>query len=180
MSSTVKIYVLQPQLDAPAQSRIRFPLWLKCLHNIAQMELTTLDPLGAFYLVALDADWNLRPQKSTPMALFATALPSLCRHPTPLQPLRAASELTLSHRETLNYNNVLQPTFIQPFAPALAASLSTKSTPSTSSALGPSRPWIWSLNSKQCLVLSPSRRSTPLRRSSLPPGPLLGLPRFLQ
>ena len=62
MSSTVKIYVLQPQLDAPAQSRIRFPLWLKCLYNIAQMELTTLDPLGAFYLVALDADWNLRPQ----------------------------------------------------------------------------------------------------------------------
>ncbi len=26
------------------------------------MELTTLDPLGAFYLVALDADWRLRPQ----------------------------------------------------------------------------------------------------------------------
>ncbi len=61
MSSTVKIYALQPQLDAPAQSRIRFPPWLKCLYNIAQMELTTLDPLGAFYLVALDADWNLCP-----------------------------------------------------------------------------------------------------------------------
>jgi hypothetical protein len=26
------------------------------------MKLTTLDPLGAFYLVALDADGNLRPQ----------------------------------------------------------------------------------------------------------------------
>jgi hypothetical protein len=62
MSITVKIYSLQPQLDVPAQSRIRFPLWLKCLYNIAQMELTTVDPLGAFYLVALDADWTLRPQ----------------------------------------------------------------------------------------------------------------------
>ena len=62
MSTTVKIYTLQPQLDVPAQSRIRFPLWLKCLYNIAQMELTTVDPLGAFYLVALEADWKLRPQ----------------------------------------------------------------------------------------------------------------------
>ena len=62
MSTTVKIYTLQPQLDVPAQSRIRFPLWLKCLYNIAQMELTTIDPLGAFYLVALEADWKLRPQ----------------------------------------------------------------------------------------------------------------------
>ena len=26
------------------------------------MELTTVDPLGVFYLVALDADWKLRPQ----------------------------------------------------------------------------------------------------------------------
>ena len=62
MSTTVKIYSLQPQLDVPAQSRIRFPLWLKFIYNIAQMELTTLDPLGAFYLVALDADWKLRSQ----------------------------------------------------------------------------------------------------------------------
>ena len=62
MSTTVKIYTLQPQLDVPAQSRIRFPLWLKCLYNIAQMELTTVDPLGAFYLVALEADWKLQPQ----------------------------------------------------------------------------------------------------------------------
>ena len=61
MSTTVQIYNLQPQLDTPAQSRIRFPLWLKCLYNIAQMELTTVDPLGAFYLVALEADWKLRP-----------------------------------------------------------------------------------------------------------------------
>ena len=66
MSTSVKIYTLQPQLDVPAQSRIRFPLWLKCLYNIAQMELTTLDPLGAFYLVALDTDWALRPFNINP------------------------------------------------------------------------------------------------------------------
>jgi hypothetical protein len=66
MSATVKIYTLQPQLDVPAQSRIRFPLWLKCLYNIAQMELTTVDPLEAFYLVALDADWRLRPANILP------------------------------------------------------------------------------------------------------------------
>jgi hypothetical protein len=66
MSTTVKIYTLQPQLDVPAQSRIRFPLWFKCLYNIAQMELTTVDPLGALYLVALDADWKIRPQNILP------------------------------------------------------------------------------------------------------------------
>jgi hypothetical protein len=59
MTTIVKIYSIQPHLDVPAQSRIKFPLWLKCLYNIAQMELTTLDPVGAFYLVALDADWRL-------------------------------------------------------------------------------------------------------------------------
>ena len=26
------------------------------------MELTTLDPLGAFYLVALNEDWDIRPE----------------------------------------------------------------------------------------------------------------------
>ncbi len=81
MSTTVKIYTLQPQLDVPAQSRIRFPLWLKCLYNIAQMELTTLDPLGAFYLVALDTDWALRPYNINadgsirPRPVFAMPLP---------------------------------------------------------------------------------------------------------
>ncbi len=81
MSTTVKIYTLQPQLDVPAQSRIRFPLWLKCLYNIAQMELTTLAPLGAFYLVALDSDWALRPYNINadgsicPRPVFAMPLP---------------------------------------------------------------------------------------------------------
>jgi hypothetical protein len=37
-------------------------MWLKSLYNIAQMELTTLDILGAFYFVALDADWESRPE----------------------------------------------------------------------------------------------------------------------
>jgi hypothetical protein len=37
-------------------------MWLKSVYNIAKMELTTFDVLGAFYLVALDADWKLRPE----------------------------------------------------------------------------------------------------------------------
>ena len=97
--------------------RWNLQLWTPLAHSISLPSM----PTGTFV-----------PKISTPMALFATALPSLCRHPTPLQPLRAASELTLSHRETLNYNNASQPTFMQPFSPALAASLSTKSNPSTS------------------------------------------------
>ncbi len=58
----MKIYDIQPTLDNPSLSRIRFPAWLKCLYNVSQMELTTLDPLGAFYLVALDEDWDIRPE----------------------------------------------------------------------------------------------------------------------
>jgi hypothetical protein len=58
----MKIYDTQPTLDNPFLSRIRFPTWLKSLYNISQMELTTLDPLGAFYLVALDEDWDVRPE----------------------------------------------------------------------------------------------------------------------
>ena len=49
-------------VDVHELARIRFPMWLKSVYNIAQMELTTLDVLGAFYLVALDADWELRPE----------------------------------------------------------------------------------------------------------------------
>jgi hypothetical protein len=37
-------------------------MWLKSLYNVTQMELTTLNIIGAFYLVALDADWELRPE----------------------------------------------------------------------------------------------------------------------
>jgi hypothetical protein len=57
-----KVYSIQPHLDVPELARIRFPMWLKSVYNLAQMELTTLDILGAFYLVALDADWELRPE----------------------------------------------------------------------------------------------------------------------
>jgi hypothetical protein len=34
------------------------------------MELTTLDPLGAFYLIVLDADWKLRPQNINSDGMF--------------------------------------------------------------------------------------------------------------
>ena len=80
----VKTYSIQPHLDTPAQSRIRFPLWLKCLYNLAQMELTILDPLGAFYLVALDTDWAIRPEninadsslRARPVYLMPDAYPA--------------------------------------------------------------------------------------------------------
>ena len=82
--TAVKTYSIQPHLDTPAQSRIRFPLWLKCLYNLAQMELTTLDPLGAFYLVALDTDWAIRPEninadsslRTRPVYLMPDAYPA--------------------------------------------------------------------------------------------------------
>lgn len=61
-TTTMKTYDLQPTLDNPSLARIRFPAWLKSLYNVSQMELTTLDPLGAFYLVALDEDWDIRPE----------------------------------------------------------------------------------------------------------------------
>ncbi len=61
-TTTMKIYDLQPTLDNPSLARIRLPTWLKSLYNVSQMELTTLDPLGSFYLVALDEDWDIRPE----------------------------------------------------------------------------------------------------------------------
>jgi hypothetical protein len=65
MTQPVTLFSLQPTLDVPALARIRYPSWLKNLYNIAQMELTTLDPLGAFYLVARDVNWNIRPKNQT-------------------------------------------------------------------------------------------------------------------
>jgi hypothetical protein len=66
MTTPVKIYDIQHSLDNPSLSRIRFPTWLKCLYNnVSQMDLTTLDPLGAFYLVvALDEAWDIRPENN--------------------------------------------------------------------------------------------------------------------
>jgi hypothetical protein len=57
-----KTHSIQPHLDVPELARIRFPMWLKSVYNIAQMELITFVVLGAFYLVALDSDWELRPE----------------------------------------------------------------------------------------------------------------------
>ncbi len=51
-------------------------MWLKSVYNIVQMELTTLDVLGAFYLVALDADWELNPENILANNLGFRARPS--------------------------------------------------------------------------------------------------------
>ncbi len=158
MSTTVKIYAVQPQLDVPAHSRIRFPLSLKCLYNIAQMELTTVDPLGAFYLVALEADGKLRPQNTNPNGTFRRR-PTIAM-PTPYANIASAgpSALTPSLHATSNYNSGLQLIFTRPFVPASAASPSTKSTLNTNSAPGLSLLWIWSPNSRQCSAPLPSRK----------------------
>jgi hypothetical protein len=96
MSTRVKIYTLQPQLDVPAQSRIRFPLWLKCLYNIAQMELTTVDPLKLSISLPWRLIGNYDPKTSWPEALFAHAPPLRCpTHIRPMPPL-GPSALTYS------------------------------------------------------------------------------------
>jgi hypothetical protein len=122
MTTTVKIYSIQPHLDVPAQSCIKFPLWLKCLYNIAQMELTTLDPLGAFYLVALARIGGYVHKTLGLMAQFTLVLPSLCPHRTPPTQQLGASACPLSNQETMNCNNVLLPIFTRPFVPASVAS----------------------------------------------------------
>ncbi len=68
-----KTHSIQPHLDVP---ELRFLMWLKSVYNIAQMELTTLDVLGAFYLVALDADWELRSENILTNNRFFRARPS--------------------------------------------------------------------------------------------------------
>jgi hypothetical protein len=77
-----KVYSIQPHLDVPELARIQFPMWLKSVYNIAQMELTTLDILGAFYLVvALDADWDIRPEKlPTQQSRISTTTTIRCPH----------------------------------------------------------------------------------------------------
>jgi hypothetical protein len=110
-TTSVKIYSLQPQLDVSAQSHIRFRLWLKCLYNIAQTELTTLDPLGAFYLVVLDADWNLWSQNINVLEPFAHAQLLLC--PLRIQPMPkpGVSGLTPSLIKNSKNNSVSKPIF---------------------------------------------------------------------
>jgi hypothetical protein len=137
MSTTVKTYTLQPQLDIPAQSRIRFPLWLKCLYNIAQMELTTIDPLGAFYLVALDDDWKLRPQnikrdRGATRARRTITMPNAYAANASAGTIGAYSIAS----KISNYNNGLQPIFVLPFVPASAVLLSSRSIRNTNSAPG--------------------------------------------
>ncbi len=102
------------------------------------------------------------------MARFAGAPPLLCPRPTPTMPPLGPSALTPSPHETSNYNSRLQLIFTRLFVSASAASPSTKSIPNTNSAPGLSLLWIWSLNSRQCLVPSPSRKSTLLKLSSQP------------
>jgi hypothetical protein len=120
MTNTMKIYDIQFHLDNPSLARIRFPTWLKCLYNIFQMEIPALDPLGAFYLIALDEDYDIRPENLNPnnqvrpRPLFSQPP---CTPPTH-QPPRSLP--TTSKRLSLSTNNAFVRTSTRPFLAASA------------------------------------------------------------
>ena len=66
---------IHPWLDAPLYNRIRFPQWRVYLYNAAQKMCTSMDPTGAFALVALQPDWDNHPknQIAAQPAIQATA-----------------------------------------------------------------------------------------------------------
>ena len=57
---------IHPWLDAPLYNRIRYPQWKIYLYNAAQRLCTSLDPTGAYCLVARDSDWETHPKNITP------------------------------------------------------------------------------------------------------------------
>jgi hypothetical protein len=133
----LKIYDIQPTLDNPSLSRIRFPTWLKCLYNVSQIELTTLGPLGAFYLVALDEDWDVRPEHLNQQNQIRPR-PQFSQPPmyAANAPAAAIASYNISSRP-LNSNTNNE--FVQIFTrPSRVASEPWRSSPSTSSiALAP-------------------------------------------
>jgi hypothetical protein len=133
MTQPVKLFSLQPTLDVPALACIRYPSWLKKLYNIAQMELTTLDPLGAFYLVARDVDWNVRPETQTQQGGI---------HPRPKLNTPPAYAGNAAGAVVSNYNLFMavlkpnsepDPTFMPPSWLALASPSNTPLIPNTPS-----------------------------------------------
>jgi hypothetical protein len=55
---------IHPWLDQPIYNRIRYSQWKLYLYNAAQKMCSSMDPTGAYFLVALDADWNLPKESS--------------------------------------------------------------------------------------------------------------------
>jgi hypothetical protein len=75
---------------------------------------TTLDPLGAFYLVALDEDWDIRPENLNQQTKSAPGL-YLLNHPCTLpMPLVLPLHPTTSRLLNWNTNNVFVQIFTRP------------------------------------------------------------------
>ena len=62
---------IHPWLDQPVYNRIRYPQWKLYLYNAAQKMCSSMEPTGAYFLVALDADWDAHP-KNQVAAVAAT------------------------------------------------------------------------------------------------------------
>jgi hypothetical protein len=99
------------------------------------MELTTLDPLGVFYLVAGDVDWNIRPENQTQQGGSAhdPTLPSL--RPTLATPPVQLYATTTFFKAVSKPNSEPDQTFMLLSWLALASPANTPLTPNTPSAL---------------------------------------------
>ncbi len=71
MAPVASKLTIHPWLDQPVYNRIRYPQWKLYLYNAAQKMCSSMEPTGAYFLVALDADWNAHPKNQVP-AIHAT------------------------------------------------------------------------------------------------------------
>ncbi len=66
MAPALSKLTIHPWLDQPVYNRIRYPQWKLYLYNASQKMCSSMEPTGAFFLVALDADWNAHPKNQVP------------------------------------------------------------------------------------------------------------------
>jgi hypothetical protein len=66
MAPATSKLTIHPWLDQPVYNRIRYPQWKLYLYNAAQKMCSSMEPTGAYFLVALDADWNAHPKNQVP------------------------------------------------------------------------------------------------------------------
>jgi hypothetical protein len=75
---------IHPWLDQPVYNRIRYPQWkLYLYYNAAQKMCSSMDPTGAYFLVALDADLNVHPKNQVPAVPATTSAAAV---PASIQP----------------------------------------------------------------------------------------------
>ncbi len=92
-----------PWLDQPVYNRIRYPQWKLYLYSAAQKMCSSMDPTGAYFLVALDADWNFHPKNQVPAVPAinnAAAVPASIRpRPTFTMPIIYSPQSTVYVRD---------------------------------------------------------------------------------